>query len=238
MDEKRQDPDPEFIQQACDEWLDRAPIPISLVHELLKSDQDPFTVAVRGHLIIDHLLTEAIRRVAPGASVKEIHRMAFMLKAEVVLNSRGMIGSFHSLVMIKGSLSVLNRIRNRMIHNWDYEYSDLDAQSLIDSVPRELHCIEIQNGHPPLNLNSRDRLNVLQTVVRTIWALLTYQLNKSDVEIAKIQLAQHKMAEALLPFEDIMKATPETDEAKGERDLESQAQFAVIWDKVKNRQEQ
>jgi hypothetical protein len=84
---------------------------VTLVTELcdaIESD-DPFTVAIRGHQVIDELLNLLLVEALAEPDVVELRRLTFGLKADLVSALYGLPE--------RGTLAQVNRIRNRLAHN-------------------------------------------------------------------------------------------------------------------------
>lgn len=93
------------------------------------SSVDPEQSLLRAHLWAEHFLVELINGGLAKPSALKSDRLSFGLKVEFAVS----LG-----VMPEGlapSLMCLNGLRNKAVHRLDYQFSDADKKTLLDSMP-------------------------------------------------------------------------------------------------------
>ncbi|WP_146747716.1 hypothetical protein [Paramagnetospirillum kuznetsovii] len=105
----------------------------SAAKELFEAPADPLILAVRGQLLIEHVLDELLCEVLRESSRQSVIEASFSLKLDVVI-SMGLMGP-----QWRDLFRSINAIRNKFSHDPFYRFGRNQAKKLTKTLTKELN---------------------------------------------------------------------------------------------------
>ena len=130
------------------------------------SREDDLGLVVKGHLHLEHQITEFIQVFMATPARCDWARVGFAAKLEIALG-------LGLPVHLRGPLEAVAKLRNVLAHNLQYSQSRVDAVALYNGLPPRLHAraketyLKIRGAElRPSKLTNRDLLVILLLSVR------------------------------------------------------------------------
>jgi hypothetical protein len=112
--------------------------------EVVEEADDPLTVALRGHQLIEELMNVAISDRLAEPHAVEVEAMGFGIKSDLVLALGVLPESF------RGLLKAINRVRNRFAHDRRASFGQEEARDLYNTLPPQGRLPDVTTDSEPI----------------------------------------------------------------------------------------